>query len=190
MKNILLAGLLGALVVFIWSGISWMVLPFHNMTHHQMKNEDAMIESLKQNLGKTRVYFFPGIEEADRMNPAAMQAVEEKYKRGPIGLIYYQAEGEDMLQAKQLILGFLMSFICASFAAMLLSLAADKLGKYWQRVGFIGVIGLIAGILSFLTMWNWYPIQTKYTLLNFADVVFTWVLGGLVIGWRIKPTKQ
>ena len=189
MKNILLAALLGALVAFIWGALSWAVLPFHMMSMHKMKNEDQMIEMMKQNISKTRVYAFPGWDENAPDKKAQEQAVGQKFRTGPSGWVFYHAEGRELMDPKQYISGFLIAFIGASLAAFALALAADKLPRYFHRVLFVMMIGLFAAVETDLTYWNWMWFPTKWSLLFMSDHVITWFLAGLLIAWRIKPAK-
>lgn len=190
MKNILITALLAALVTFIWSSISWMVLPFHNMSIHKMKNEDQMIEMMKQNLGKTRVYAFPAMDENNPDKAGQEAAIAEKYRTGPMGMIFYHAEGGEMMDAKQFIFGFLLDFIIAGVSIFLLIFAVDKLPKYLYRVLFVTGIGLIAALSSHIMSWNWMMFPMKYSLLNAADLVATFFFAGLIAAWRIKPQAK
>ncbi len=189
MKKILLAGLLGAIVAFVWGFISWVVLPWHNMVMNKIKNEDAVVEVLEANFDRTGVYVFPGYEESQPMDSPVNQAVAEKFRRGPVGTIMYKIEGRDAMDPRQFVFGFFIYFIGASFLAMLLSLATDKLVKYCHRVIFVGMIGLFASVVSHLSDWNWLWYPTRFSLVNSADLTLTWIFAGLVIAWIIKPEK-
>lgn len=189
MKNILLAGLLGALVAFIWGAISWIVLPWHLMTLEKMPNEEAVVAVMKTNLDRTAVYMFPGHDESVKNDPAAMEAFSAAQKTGPNGLLFYRADGIDPMDPKQYIFGYLIAFIAASLAAMLLQLGINTLPRFSQRWMFVALLGLFASVVSHLSQWNWLAVPTDYTIVNMADLTVTWLLVGLVLAWRIRPVK-
>jgi len=184
MKRVLIAGLLGSVVLFIWGFISWAALPWHNATMPSLPNEEAVVESLRANVNTTAVYQFPGMPADDA---ESQQAWTEKYKRGPYGILIYIAQGADPMAPQPFIGGFVLSLLTATLAAYLLSLGANKLTGYSQRVIFVTLLGVFAALVSHFSMWNWMHVPTGYSLVMAADLVIGWLLAGLVIAWRIKP---
>src|SRR5438552_3527946 len=90
----LMAAVLGAIAMFIWSFIAHAVLPLGEIGVRQVPNEDALIDALKSNLGENHgLYIFPGLgvgPEATREEKhAAMQKAMEKGNNGPSGLLIY-----------------------------------------------------------------------------------------------------
>jgi len=183
MKPILIAGVVGGLVLFVWGFLSWAVLPWHNATMPNLPNEEAVIETLSASITATGVYQFPGMPA----NEADTQAWTEKFKRGPYGMLVYTVEGANPMSPKPFIGGLILNFISATLVAYLLSLAANKLSGYNQRVTFVALIGVFAALVSHITAWNWMYIPTGYSLVMAADIVIGWLLAGLVIAWRMKP---
>ena len=43
------AGILGGLILFVWSMISWMVIPWHTKTLHSFTSETAITQSIQAN---------------------------------------------------------------------------------------------------------------------------------------------
>src|SRR4030081_4018276 len=61
MKRILLAGILGGIVIFIWNFIGHDLLPLGHAGIHEIPNEAAVLDAMKANIGENRgVYLFPG----------------------------------------------------------------------------------------------------------------------------------
>ena len=41
--RIILAGIIGAIILFVWGSVSWMLLPYHTQTISHLTNEDAVL---------------------------------------------------------------------------------------------------------------------------------------------------
>ncbi|GAB4379661.1 MAG: hypothetical protein Kow0042_29270 [Calditrichia bacterium] len=190
MKRILIAGLLGGIAVFIWGFISWVVLPWHNMTIKSLPNEEAVVQMLQDANLQTGVYYFPGMKEEKLSAEEAEQAMKEwaeKHRRGPLGTFFYHSGGTAPMSASTMVTGFLISLLAAVLAAYLLSSASAHLVSYGRRVLFVTFIGLFAALVSHVTMWNWFYMPVGYSLVNTIDLIVSWLIAGLVIAWRIKP---
>ena len=60
--KILLAGLLGAVAMFIWTSIAHMALPLGEAGISEIPNEQAVLAVMQSNIGeKSGLYFFPGL---------------------------------------------------------------------------------------------------------------------------------
>ena len=59
MKKILIAGIAGGIILFIWSFMAWVLLPLHEPTMHKIPNEEAVIAALQSNVTAKGVYIFP-----------------------------------------------------------------------------------------------------------------------------------
>ncbi|HTY58076.1 MAG TPA: hypothetical protein VMF59_04630, partial [Bacteroidota bacterium] len=59
MKKIMLGGLVGGILMFIWSAAAWMVLPIHTSNIRTMANEDSVIAAMKTGMDRNSVYMFP-----------------------------------------------------------------------------------------------------------------------------------
>ena len=85
MKSIVLGGVLGGLVLFVWGWVSWGVLPWHGMTLSQFQDENAVEEVLKKNAPEGGIYILPAMCEYDESlseeeNTAIREKMMEKMK--------------------------------------------------------------------------------------------------------------
>ncbi|MFC1564892.1 hypothetical protein ACFL6G_08135 [candidate division KSB1 bacterium] len=183
-SRIFIAGFLGAVVIFVWTVISHLVLPFHDMTISEIPNEDAVMEVLKDNIEDTGVYYYPGKSQAD-------STYTQKLAEGPrIPFMVYREEGGAEMTPSQFVFSFLFNFIAATIVAWMLSLTSDnKLMRYGQRVLFVTFFGVFVAVISDLMMWNWMYFPMSYIIITAYDNVLTWALAGTVIAWRIDPKK-
>ncbi|MCP4727304.1 MAG: hypothetical protein GY863_19865 [bacterium] len=181
-NRIFVAGFLGAVVIFVWTAISHLVLPFHDMTVADIPNEDAVMEVLKDNIEETGVYFYPGRANAD-------STLAQKLAAGPrVPFMVYREEGAPEMTPSQFVFSFLFNFIAATIVAWMLSMTSDnKLQRYGQRVLFVTFFGVFIAVFSDLMMWNWMHFPMSYVIITAYDNIITWVLAGTVIAWRIDP---
>lgn len=185
MKRILLAGLLAAFAVHLWGFLSWAALPWHQATIHNLPNEDAVLSALRQHVNAAGVYRFP----AEPTLESDWQAFTEKYQRGPVGMMMFWPQGANPMSPQPFIGAFVLNLFTATLAAWLLSLATASLSGYGQRVLFVALLGVFAGVVSFLTLWNWRFLPTGYALVMAGELILTWALAGLVLAWRLKPAQ-
>ncbi len=83
-----LAAILGGIAMFIWSFIAHDLLPLGEIGMREFKNESAVLDALKTNLGDARgLYHFPGHRagpNATRQEKSdAMKRAMEKAASGP-----------------------------------------------------------------------------------------------------------
>lgn len=181
MKRVFLAGLLGALGMFIWMSLAHMVLPLAMVGVSEIPNEGPVLAALQTSLGTTPgFYIFPGqglppnASRAERSK--AMQGYQEKLTNNPSGILIYHPPGRPMLTPGQLGTEFLTEFLEAFFACLLLARAA--LGTYSRRVAFVTTIGIVAMLVTNVPYWNWYGFPGNYTVV----AMFTTVVGFFIVG--------
>ncbi|MFZ0391426.1 MAG: hypothetical protein WAN36_13285 [Calditrichia bacterium] len=190
MKQVVIAGILGGIVVFVWGFISWVVLPWHNYSMQTLPQEERLVGEMRGLQLETGVYFFPGMaESSDEENARKNEEVwAENHRQGPIGMIFYHREGTEPMSPGVFILGILIAIIAAGVAAALLKISVNQISSYGKRVAFVAMIGLFSVIAVPIYNWNWLYIPATYTIIAVLDLFITWVLAGLVIAWRVKPT--
>jgi hypothetical protein len=188
MKKLLLAAILGGIVTFMWYGLSWMALPLHKSTVHNLPNGDAVIAALAAQPPASGVYAFP---MPDHDAPEAEQdALKARWAKGNIvPFIVWQREGRTFMDPGVMVRGLLLEILNALLVALLLSQALPALPGYGQRVIFVVLCGLFAATVTHLTYWNWMAFPLNYSLVMVLDVVVAWLLGGLVIAKIIQPKK-
>lgn len=189
MKRILLGGIAAGLVVFAWGFISHMLLPIGEIGMRSVANDDAVVEALKPNLGRSGIYFFPGMPTnlPKDQQAEAEKAFTEKYRRGPSGIIVYTAEGRNPISPSQLVIEVLSNIAGGIVAAFLLSMAAPNLLSFGSRLIFVALLGLFSTLAIDVSYWNWYGFPGDYTLATMCDQIVSWFIAGLVLAKMIKP---
>lgn len=191
MVRIVLAGLAGGLVVFVWGAVSWMGLPFHTKSLHNVPQSEVLIAHLKSAGAPTAVYHYPGFlhDESGTPVPAERQnAWFEQHRGGPyIPLLNYRAEGFEPFAARQFLVGLLVDVTSAMFAAWLLCATGRTFATYRARVLFVAGLGVFATLTINVQQWNWMRYPAEFALPGVIDAPVAWLLAGLVIARIARP---
>jgi len=169
-KRVLLAGVLGALAMFVWTFIAHMALPLGEAGIKQIDNEQPLLTTMQSTLSSHGIYMFPN------MPPGSDQSAnEKKIASGPSGLLIYFPNREFSF-GQALGVEFVTELVPVLIAVYMLSLTS--IGTFAGRVGFFALVGLIAVIATNVSYWNWYGFPMTYTL----SYMFTGWMGYLCAG--------
>jgi len=190
-KKLVVAGVVGGIVFFVWQFIGHDVLPLGDAGIKGIANEDAVIAGLRQNIPEPGFYFFPsggmltpGTSSDQRK--AAMSKMQEMYRTGPHGILICNPQGAEPITARQLLSELGFDILTCLVAAWLLAQVGGSAG-YGKRVLFVAVLGLIPTLAEGLSEWNWYGFPMSYTLAQLAIYVVGFGLAGLLVAYFVKP---
>jgi len=171
--------ILGALILFIWSMISWMALPFHENTLTQIPEGTVDLQKMQIDMPKDGVYHYPGMPADD--SPETMVAMEEKLNKGPrIALMVYKSGATKLMDPMQFVLGFVINLLTVIGLFYIVSKLADKSIK--SILTTVIVIGFIIGFASDFAMLNWGMFPMDFTITNVFDYLVSFSLVGLLFG--------
>jgi hypothetical protein len=188
LKSLVLGAILGGLTAFLWSFISWSVLPWHEKQLHSFQNEDEVSAIIASHATASGNYLLPTGPSQEGMNSDQKKAAEEirmqKMQKGPLVFAAIRKEGFGSFP-----MVLLTQLFCQMFAALLLTwMLLQTTGlSYARRVAFLAIAGLAASVIADLPNWNWWAFSGAYTAVNLADYTLTWLLAGLVIAKVAKP---
>lgn len=181
--RVLLAGLLGGIVFFLWGFVAHMVLPIGEMGMRQATNEDIVLAALPASLPGEGVYMLPGLAPEKTNDAAAVKAYSEKARAQPNAFIVYQPVGRDgMDMGSNLVKQFAFDGASALIIAFVLAMAPLAFG---QRVLASTALGLFSWLTISVPYWNWYRFPLDFTIGNLLEQVVGWFLAGLAIAWRL-----
>jgi hypothetical protein len=178
--RILLAGILGGVVMFIWSFVAHEVLPIGEMGIKQMANEDAITSTLQTNLGdNSGFYIFPSggfTPGATReQKEAAMKKAEEQMAAGAAGVLIYRPK-RIFNFPKRLGIEFATEVLESLLAVFLL--AQTGIRGFGGKVGFVLTAGILAAIATNVPYMNWYGFPKIYGV----GYMTTQIVGFLLVG--------
>ncbi len=179
--KILLAGILGGVVMFIWTSIAHMALPLGEAGLREIPNESAVLGAMQNNIGEqTGLYIFPGPgvgKNATRQEKnEAMKHMGEKMATNPSGILMYHAPGRPFTLGKWLGIEFGTELLEAILVLFLL--AQTRIASFAGRVGFVLAAGILAAIATNVSYWNWYGFPGVYT----AGYMFIQIVGFFLVG--------
>jgi hypothetical protein len=177
-----LAAILGGIAMFIWSFIAHDLLPLGEMGMREFKDEAAVIDALKTNLGDARgLYHFPGHTAGPNTTrqekSEAMKRAMEKAASGPSGLLIYHPSREFTF-GKLLGIEFATELLEAILVVFLLTQA--RIESFAGRVGFVLLAGILAAITTNIPYWNWYGFPSRYTAAYMSIEIIGFLCVGLI----------
>ncbi|MDZ4402306.1 hypothetical protein [Prosthecobacter sp.] len=185
MGKIILGAFLAAIAVFAWEALSWTTLGWHENGFRSFRNEETMSEVIKANVTSGHgIYMLPSMGDAPKLATAEeKKAFEEKQiqamEDGPYVYAIIRPGKAEISMGKNMILSFVRNLICAFLIAALLSQTALF---YPARIAFVAAAGLFAGLTCDLPMWIWMESPGRDTIVNIADHLIMWIIGGAVLG--------
>jgi hypothetical protein len=190
LKSLILGAVLGGITAFLWSFISWSVLPWHSKQLHSFQNEDEVSAIIASHAPQSGNYLLPTGPSQEGMNSDQKKAAEEirlqKMRKGPLVFAAIRKEGFGSFP-----MVLITQLLCQMFAALLFTwmLLQTSGLSYARRVTFLAVAGLAASVIADLPNWNWWGFAGAYTAVNLVDYTLTWLLAGLVIAKVANTAK-
>jgi hypothetical protein len=189
--RVLLAGILGGIVMFVWTSIAHMALPLGEAGIGEIPNESAVLSAMQTSIAdKTGLYIFPGLgvgKNATREEKnEAMKQMQQRIAANPSGILMYHPPGRQFAFGKSLVIEFSTEMLQAILVIWLL--AQTRIGSLAGRLGFVLIAGILAAITTNVSYWNWYGFPGGYTasymLIEIVGFVLVGVIAGLVLRQR------
>ena len=182
------AAILGGIAMFIRSFLAHDLLPLGETGMREFKNEAAMLDALKTNLGDAHgLYHFPGHKagpNATRQEKSdAMKRAMEKAASGPSGVLLYHPTREFSF-GKLLGIEFATELLEAMLVVFLLTQTGIE--SFSGRIGFVFVAGILAAITTNIPYWNWYGFPSNYTAAYMSIEIIGFLCVGLVAALLLK----
>ena len=188
MKKILLAGILGGFIAFVWSAVVHLNPLTAPLGLSLLNEREApVMAALQSNVPEPGLYFFPGMDLTRRASKEQQEAWAAKYKAGPSGLLLLQPKGGEPMAASQLVIELVSTLLCGLIAAFVL---AATVGSCAGRVALVGSLGLFAWLAISVSQWDWYAFPFGFIAVDAIDQVIGWLLAGLLMVKLIKPANQ
>jgi len=180
--RIFLAGVLGAVAMFLWTFVSHEILPLGEAGVQNTMDDTALLNELKSTVkNKDGLYIYPsmglGPDATHAQRSEAMHTYEAKLAKNPSGFfIYHPAGSRPMNMGKYLTVEFVTE-LCEALLAIWL-LAQTRIVTFAGRLGFVTAAGIMAAIATNVSYWNWWGFPGNYT----AAYMFIQVVGFFLVG--------
>jgi hypothetical protein len=185
MKKWIIGSIVGAVIVFAWQALSWMLIDLHAPEHKYTGAQDQVLSTLNSANLEDGTYMLPTAKPGSTREE--MKQVWKNSDGKPWAIVTYgKAASAEM--TTPMIMGFIIDII---LVVLLISILVRG-----GLPSFVGIVtGCIAvGIFSFLwgpyMMHNWYRVPWSSIFGHLIDAVVAWGLCGLWLGWWLRrPVK-
>jgi hypothetical protein len=179
MKQLVLGSLLAAVVLFFWGFVFWGLLP--NPGFQEPANEEAVWQSLDENLPETGAYYIPD-PEGDSESVA-------RHESGPTAFLFVRNQGSPVMSVSMMAFGFVHMFITALLIGLLLRQASPRLPTYGKRVLFVVLVGAVATFWFDIAWPVWWGTPWTFFLWMAVYDVVAWTLAGVVLARFVQPMR-
>lgn len=171
--------LLAAILVFVLSAITHMVLKYHNTDYGPLPGEDEVRRAMREQGVQPGEYVVPYAATPKEMGEPAYIA---KTTEGPVALITVRESGPPTI-GKQLGQWFVYCLIVSVFAAYVTSRAVGAGAEYLDVFRFAGTAAFLAYALGTWQETIWFGRSASTTLKNtFDGLIYALATAG-VFGW-------
>jgi hypothetical protein len=181
LKRVLLAGLLGALALFVWTFVAGAIFGFNaRVKMNRIPNERAVYSVLKENIVAPGAYM---------VNPEPTPGAGFPFGE-PVYGIQYAGFGHEA--AGRMFFAYPAILLVSSFlVAWLLSMTSRRvLTSYSRKVLFVVGIGALFAVFGELTKFEIGGYPAKSALLLAVYDVISWTLAGLVMARFIRSAPE
>ncbi len=186
MNRVLLAGIVGGIVMFVWSAISHMVLQIGEAGISTLPQEESLTAAMRENVREPGFYFFPGMDMSRQATPEERSAWEAKIKSGPAGILVVDPDGYEPMPPSTLIVELITNIVAATLAAFVIVKTAGALGS---RIVDALIFGLVAWFSISISYWNWYKFPTAFVIAEGVDLAVGWTLAGIAMAIILKGVR-
>jgi hypothetical protein len=187
MGKVLLGGIVGGIIIFVWGAIAHMALPLGEAGMVQLPNEDKLAATLKEAIREPGLYIFPYMDRSKMGSEAEQNALHEKIKQGPTGLLVIQPNGDEGISPKRLLIELGSNIASALLAAIVLTQVRSG---YLGRVLVVTLMGLFAFASINISYWNWYHFPAEFTIAAAIEETVGGLLAGLAMAAIARPAKK
>ena len=179
MKKLLIGAIVGGILVFGWQTASWTFLNLHGKEMQQAKNQDSILNYLNTQFSEDGQYVIP------RANDNASQKEMEDFQKTMTGkpwavVTYHKAYKADMVMSG--IRGILSTILGVLFVCwVLMKQTSVSFGTTFISCILIGIAGYL-----YIPYAGHIWMQVPGAMKNFIDVLISWGLCGLWLGWWLN----
>jgi len=181
MKRVIVAGLLGVVVLFVWFVVVDGFLGFErSFEMRQLGDERAVYAFLSEHVRTPGRYVY---------NP---EVLPERRFPGDEPIFSVQYSGLGHADAgREMLVGLIIMFAVPFVGAMLLAGASNRiLSKYSTRLLFFSGVGVVVALFGVMERFGLasYPLGPALAL-SLHDLA-AWVVVGLPVAWVVKPAAE
>lgn len=181
MKKWLIGSLVGAIIIFLWQMLSWMMLGIHDADARYTESQDKIMSVLNESNLNDGIYMIPNVP------PDSDMATHEELGKNNDGkpwarVMYKKAYANDMTMP--MIRGFLVNMFLVITLIYLITRAGTPTSmRIFAASVALGLFGFLWGVY---TDHIWFQTPTESLHGHIIDALASWGLCGLWLGWWLN----
>lgn len=180
MKKLIIGGLVGGLILFIWQALSWTVFQIHQKEYKMAPNQQQLISGLQLEEGQ---YLVPTLSPEATREEYEKFAEEQKGK--PWAVINYH-ESYDTNMVGNMIQGLIAAIVAMFFVCWVLM--KNTLRTFLTTFLSTLLIGFAGYLFIPYSQRIWFESPGATT--DFIDTLMGFGLAGVWFGWYLKPKSS
>ncbi len=183
MIRVILGSVVAAVAMFILGFVFFAVLgtiPLSDVGDNEAAAIQSVLASNMDNSGATTALVPSGTGEAQ----------QQMYLSGPVAMIHYNPDGQEIGGASTMLGGFIHMLISALILGGALYTLSGHVRDFVARVSIVALFGIAASVFMHLgnPIW-WHQDWLYHGYLFFADAVMFIVAGGIIARWFLPRDK-
>jgi hypothetical protein len=179
MKKWLIGSIVGAIILFAWQGLSWMVLGIHDSSMKYTPAQTEIMNALSSGITEDGNYMMPSAPTR-KEGEAMMKDMEGK----PWASVIYHKEFHAMVPM-QMIQGFLVDLVLVVLFLYIL-LSGGTIPALRKVVGGSIALGLAFFLWGPYNGHVWMALPWSMVKGDFIDSIVAWALCGVWLGWWLN----
>ena len=186
-KKSVITVIVGTIVAFVWTNISWMGLGWHMNDFKTFKSDIAVMDVIREQAQGSGLYTLPNMDPTIHKTEGGTEKWSAMARKGPFAFISTKVDGIPPGITKLMVIGFFINMLVAAILYGLL--CQTKLEKDKQKVLFLAVAAVAGSLIPYLVNWYWWQFPFSAMAINVVDTFITWGIAGTAmvqISKRIK----
>jgi hypothetical protein len=187
--RVLVAGLIGGILMFLWGVVAHMALGLGNVGLKQPASESVVLSTLHEGLGDhAGVYILPSLDPKKMGDAAEVIAYQQQAIRSPYAWVVYMPQGDDMTRmGPQIGRQWASDTLSALALAFVMGLAG--LG-FRRRLALAAVAVAFAWLSTMVPYWNWYRFPLDFTWAALIEQLIGWLIAGAAMAWWLGRSER
>jgi hypothetical protein len=159
--------LVSAVMVFITSSVIWMLLPYHRTDWKKLPNEEAAMNTLRDQGIAPGMYVFPHAMGED----LKAEDVRARFQRGPVGFLMVRPTEGALSMGSNLIQAFIFYVVVSFFVAYLGSATLPMGTDYLKVFQVTGASAFMAYGMANVVNAIWFGVSWSFVAKSFFDAL-------------------
>jgi hypothetical protein len=189
MKKFFIASIVGALIVFVWSFLSWEFLPVHTHSFHYSPKQDTIMNAITKSGLEPGAYMMPTVDNRgtglfDSKYSDAMMEFQKTNAGKPFAMIIY--DKGMVMSPMQPVIGIIIDLLAVMCVVIILTLAKDRLKTFFMRWWIVMIVGFVVALNSYMLELIWMQFPWHFIKGEIIDTFMEWGLCGAWLAWYFR----